>query len=306
MFLESSKDYTGILGSVSTFVHFVNMANIVKGDIYSHADMGDFDNFVLRLRQVEMVTAAAAAGGLMYGGYKLVSKGISLLQGMKSSSRSMKYMQGICFTADTEIYTENGLIPIKDIKPGNMVWSFDDKTGDVALRSVIRLFRNTADKWVHIHTTDDIIETTLGHDFYIPGKGWLDAVELTTDDYLLTPDGSLVDIQKVEIVTQTETTYNFEVTDYHTYYVSQDMVLVHNQRCSSLNQIKEAIERGLPKKLRKIKRLDPGNPDLGELPHIHFEDGASLFIDGTWKHKSRALTRAEKEWLESVGWTIPD
>ena len=42
-------------------------------------------------------------------------------------------------------------------------------------------------------------------------------------------DGKEVIIEDVEELTQAETTYNFEVEDFHTYYVSEKKVLVHNK-----------------------------------------------------------------------------
>ncbi len=71
---------------------------------------------------------------------------------------------------------------------------------------------------------------------------------------------------------------------------------------NSLNQMKEAIEKG--QQPRGIERLDKGNSDHGELPHVHLSDGTSLFINGTWKHGVGHLTRRMVEWLQNWGWNI--
>ena len=59
------------------------------------------------------------------------------------------------------------------------------------------------------------------------------ARELKERDNLLLSDGSKVEIDslRIEYVDIPETTYNFEVKDFHTYYVSHSNVLVHN-RCN--------------------------------------------------------------------------
>ena len=59
------------------------------------------------------------------------------------------------------------------------------------------------------------------------------ARELKERDNLLLSDGSKVEIEslKTEHVETPETTYNFEVKDFHTYYVFHSNVLVHN-RCN--------------------------------------------------------------------------
>lgn len=42
-----------------------------------------------------------------------------------------------------------------------------------------------------------------------------------------------------------------------------------------------------------------------EKHHIHFKDNHALNHDGTWKHRGRALTNKEKEWILKNGWTLP-
>ena len=61
------------------------------------------------------------------------------------------------------------------------------------------------------------------------------AEDLKVGVKVLLSDGSYGIIEKLEVETleQAETTYNFEVADFHTYYVSESNVLVHN-RCGQL------------------------------------------------------------------------
>lgn len=42
-----------------------------------------------------------------------------------------------------------------------------------------------------------------------------------------------------------------------------------------------------------------------EKHHIHFKDNHALNHDGTWKHRGRALTNKELEWILKNGWTPP-
>lgn len=71
---------------------------------------------------------------------------------------------------------------------------------------------------------------TGGHPFYVVGKGFIEARKLKVSEKLLLSSGKEVIIEKVEVetLTEAETTYNFEVADFHTYYVSDSKVLVHN------------------------------------------------------------------------------
>ena len=67
-------------------------------------------------------------------------------------------------------------------------------------------------------------------------------------DKCLLSTGEDVTIEKVEVesLTEAETTYNFEVADFHTYYVTEKDVLVHN-KCA-YDYLDEALKRrGLDK-----------------------------------------------------------
>jgi hypothetical protein len=71
----------------------------------------------------------------------------------------------------------------------------------------------------------------------------------------------------------------------------------------SVNQMDKEVQRG--KAPPTIVRVDPPRAPF-EKPNVHFIDGSALNSDGTWKHGSRVLTNAEKDWLSSWGWTLPD
>ena len=94
----------------------------------------------------------------------------------------------------------------------------------------MRLFRNETQEWYHVYAAGEEIICTAEHPFYVDGKGFVPARELKERDNLLLSDGSKVEIEslKTEHVEIPETTYNFEVKDFHTYYVSKEKVLVHN------------------------------------------------------------------------------
>ena len=70
-----------------------------------------------------------------------------------------------------------------------------------------------------------------GPPFYSPVKGWTDAVQLRAGDILVLVNGEYVVVEKVqhELLESPVKVYNFQVEDYHTYYVSDAGVLVHNE-----------------------------------------------------------------------------
>ena len=81
-----------------------------------------------------------------------------------------------------------------------------------------------------MHVGEQIIETTDNHPFWVEGKGWVFADELEVGDKLQKADGSNLTIDKVEYVQLDKhvTVYNFMVADYHTYYVTDLGIWVHN------------------------------------------------------------------------------
>ena len=83
------------------------------------------------------------------------------------------------------------------------------------------------------------IVCTGGHLFYVVGEGFVEAKDLKISDQLLLSSGKRVIIEEIQVeqLEKPETTYNFEVADFHTYYVAANNVLVHND-CRGKNKLK--------------------------------------------------------------------
>ena len=178
----------------------------------------------------------AATETLAYG--RDVSFGDVLKVGLTSSimAGGMKgVMQSIglcnCFIAGTLVATETGYVTIENIKVGDLVWAHDPETGETALKPVVQTFRNETAEWIHVTVKGETLTCTPEHPFNVPKKGWTSAVDLRAGDILVMLNGEYVVVEQVqhELLESPETTYNFEVEDYHTYYVGNTEVLVHNQ-----------------------------------------------------------------------------
>ena len=72
---------------------------------------------------------------------------------------------------------------------------------------------------------------TPGHPFYSPVKGWTEACRLRAGDILVLVNGEYVVVEQVqhELLEAPIQVYNFEVEDFHTYFVSEAAILVHNK-----------------------------------------------------------------------------
>ncbi|MDY5286184.1 MAG: polymorphic toxin-type HINT domain-containing protein [Lentihominibacter sp.] len=151
------------------------------------------------------------------------SKGIKKLQ--KSAGGTIG-----CFTAGTKIHTKDGFKAIENIKAGDYVWSENPETHEKALKKVKKIFVREKDSVVRLSINGEAIETTNEHPFYVEGHGWTNAYDLKAGDKVRLEDGTTGTVEKTKHVALDTpvTVYNFEVEDFHTYYVSEQKVLVHN------------------------------------------------------------------------------
>ena len=155
--------------------------------------------------------------------------------------------------------------PIESIAVGTLVLAYDEIKGEKAYKPVVQLSRNTTKEWYHICVNGEEIVCTGGHPFYVlnadenrdivcyegvkscsKGK-WIAAKDLQIFDKLLLSDGTYAIIEAIDVesLETAETTYNLEVEDFHTYYVSDSNVLVHN-RCEyfEATRTENGVKRG--------------------------------------------------------------
>ena len=140
------------------------------------------------------------------------------------------YSPGVCFVAGTQVLTASGYKSIENVSVGDMVWAENPQTGEKGLKEVVQTFVNEAIELIHVQVEGEEIVTTPEHPFYSPVKGWTAACQLRAGDILVLQNGKYVTIEKVqhEILETPIKVYNFEVVDFHTYYVGKCAVLVHN------------------------------------------------------------------------------
>ena len=145
-----------------------------------------------------------------------------------------------CFVAGTLVETIDGPIPIEQVEEGEFVLSEDSETGDVTYKRVLNAFVNEATELIHLNIDDEEIVTTPGHPFYVKDIGFVHAGDLEVGTILVDSEGNELHliIKRWEHLQNPVPIYNFEVEDYHTYFVGGIHVLVHNNGCDAV--IKEA------------------------------------------------------------------
>ena len=165
-----------------------------------------------------------------------------------------------CFAAGTMIETADGDRPIEEIQIGDLVLSANPETGEIAYKPVVNTYVHVTDTVLYLTIDEEIIETTEDHPFWVEGQGWTSAKLLQPGDVVWLKDGSTQCVDDIEIVELPEgeyvAVYNFEVADFHTYFVGENGIFVHNgcgiEEVSTNNISNESASKG--------KRWQVGDP----------------------------------------------
>ena len=134
-----------------------------------------------------------------------------------------------CFPAGTKINTAGGLKNIEEIKTGDKVWSYNELTGETGFQEIVRTMVREIDHTVELYTEEEIIETTAEHPF-LTDNGWKDAADLQTGDWIKSRNKEDVEIKDVKFSYKPRKVYNFEVSNWHTYFVRVLAWIVHNAK----------------------------------------------------------------------------
>ena len=136
-----------------------------------------------------------------------------------------------CFVAGTKVQTDHGLVPIEQVKVGDLVWSRSEKTGKDELKHVLKTFSPIHLQSVLVSLSNgQQFEATLNHPIAVSGKGFVLAGKLNVGDSIVTRLGGPAKITAIQRKEIDEKTYNLEVEDDHTYFVGDvnGGVWVHN------------------------------------------------------------------------------
>ncbi|WP_240416814.1 polymorphic toxin-type HINT domain-containing protein [Paenibacillus periandrae] len=153
-------------------------------------------------------------------------------EGKRFSLTPIGILECNCFTAGTLVKTEKGEKPIEEIQVGDLVLSKNEVTGEVAYKEVTATFNHETDEIYKIHVGDQTIEATFNHPFWVDGKGWTFVKDLKVGDLLVQSNGEKLIIDSIELERRKVTVYNMTVDKFHTYFVGDLGIWVHNSNCS--------------------------------------------------------------------------
>ena len=143
-------------------------------------------------------------------------------------------VQHSCFPCGTMVWTLTGPSAIENIKPGDQVLAQNPRSGELAFKPVLAPTELKPSERIKIGLGSDTITATRGHPFWVCGEGWKMAKELKAGQRLHTVSGAatidgLAQLPPAERwETADNLSYNLIVDDFHTYFVGEQKVLVHD------------------------------------------------------------------------------
>lgn len=220
------------------------------------------------------------------GARKAFTKSIDKIVGKASVGKVCVFA---CFPAGTKINTDSGLKNIEEIKTGDKVWSYNELTGETGLQKIIRTMVRESDHIIELYTEEEIIETTVEHPF-LTEDGWKDAADLQTGDKIKSKNKEDIEIKDIKFSYKPKKVYNFEVSNWHTYFVGTLTWLVHNaKKCLS------GIVKKVSNRLKYMGRTPGKNSKTGKAvfkrmrnekpPMARIKNGKKQFKskkDGKW------------------------
>jgi hypothetical protein len=91
-----------------------------------------------------------------------------------------------CFLPGEKVNTENGLVNIENIKLDDIIFTFDEDSGETFVTSVdqLHITKYVGDIITIEFENGDKIKTTINHPFFTKNRGWVEAGNLNDNDVL--------------------------------------------------------------------------------------------------------------------------
>lgn len=133
-----------------------------------------------------------------------------------------------CFVGGTLVATEDGFKKIEDIEAGDVVWARDVASGEIVKAKVTSASERGVSTVVEIRLSNNSIQATEEHPFWVVGRGWVKVGQLEIGDQLLGINGDTYSISDLKSSKKEQTVYNIEVAEFHNYFAGLSSILVHN------------------------------------------------------------------------------
>jgi hypothetical protein len=220
--------------------------------------------------------------------------------------------------AGTPVLTADGLRPIETLRTGDLVWSRDPLSGAEGWRPVVDTITTRPETLYHVqyarssetseaNATVHTLSTTAEHPFYVSNRdipGFVPAWRLQQGDLLRLADGSSAVVRQLEMegcsAGKPFTAYNFEVEDFHTYFVGENGVWVHNSARTPCERTFSIFEAFRNRHNRQI--WEPFKDTIKKLSKVESPEilNQKVFNEARKKYFDEGLTEAAP-WLNGQG-----
>jgi hypothetical protein len=146
--------------------------------------------------------------------------------------------RGDCLAIGTLVLSETGPVAVEKIAIGDRIFCCDPETGCLALKPILGKTTRPEGRLMKIVAGGKEFEASGGHTFWVAGRGWVKARDLSKGMHLHTIRGT-VPIERAE-PGDVQSTYSLVVADYHTFFAGKAMVLTHD------NTIRPPTDRVVP------------------------------------------------------------
>ena len=220
------------------------------------------ESSIYNVAQTTIASVAVFTGGMNSGFNKAANSA-----GVKPS----------CFVAGTLVMAVAGMVAIEKIKSGDKVISTDPETFETAEKTVLETYIREDSKLIHLVINGEEVVTTETHPFYVNDRGFVNAGELAIGDELLDVTGNILLVENfaIELTEKPVTVYNFQVEDFHTYFVGECGVWVHNA-CTREQLAKNSSDGKKAQELRHQKLLKEHPETKQEITIKPFDNDGNL------------------------------
>ncbi len=190
-------------------------------------------------------TCLDANGNLNAKGWEAVQGLIPALKVLRARKALKVVLRGCnCFEAGTLVAVADGFKPIDEVVVGDLVLARNDVTGETALKPVAALIPGEAREiWDLVIETPgagavrrETIHVTEEHPFRTVDGAWTPAAQLASGAKIVTAEGDAATVVAITKTDRVVRTFNFEVADFHTYFVGEGKVWAHNACTTVLYQ----------------------------------------------------------------------
>ncbi|MGI9303951.1 MAG: polymorphic toxin-type HINT domain-containing protein, partial [Gammaproteobacteria bacterium] len=220
---------------------------------------------------------------------------------------------GLCsFEAGTLVATDAGLTPIEQLEVGQLVLAKSEETGEEAYHKVLDAYSHRHEDGLVVTFESaqgqaEAVVTTSEHPFFVVDDGFVRADQLEVGEYVVVAGGRQIRVSRVDATPRTLTAYNLEVDGFHTFFVGEQGLWVHNE-CekgalkSAAAEIREAGVHPAARNQRVVAVGEDASGNLFAGSSKFFDKGQRAAADalGIKRVPSRKGNHAEENLLDAV------